>query len=51
MKKAFITILTFLMAFLTLTLTACGDGKGETVLEFTCKNSEFSDEKSIYFKE
>lgn len=51
MKKAFITILTFLMAILTLTLTACGDGKGETVLEFTCNNSEFSDEKSIYFNE
>ena len=51
MKKTFITIVACLMAILTLTLTACGDGKGETVLEFTCNNSEFSDEKSIYFNE
>ena len=48
MKKTFLTILACLMAILTLTLTACSEGKGETVLEFTCKNSEFSDEKSIY---
>ena len=51
MKKTFITMLACLMAILTFTLIACGDGKGETVLEFTCKNSEFSDEKSIYFNE
>ena len=49
MKKTFIIILACLMAILTLTLTACGDDKGKTVLEFTCNNSEFSDEKSIYF--
>ena len=49
MKKLFITLLTCLMAILTLTLTACGDNKGETVLEFTCNNSEFSDKRSIYF--
>ena len=51
MKKTFITILACLMAILTLALTACSDGKGETVLEFTCKNSDFSNEKSIYFNE
>ena len=49
MKKKFVIILACLMAIFTLTLTACGDDKGETVLEFTCNNSDFSDERSIYF--
>lgn len=51
MKKKFIIILACLMAILTLTLTACGDTKGETVLELTYRNSECSDEKSLYFNE
>ncbi|MDE6411418.1 MAG: hypothetical protein K2L02_02650 [Clostridia bacterium] len=51
MKKAFITILACLMAILALTLTACGDNKGETVLELTYRNSDCAEEKSIYFNE
>ena len=51
MKKTFITILACLMAVLTLTLAACGDGKGETVLELTYRNSNCSDEKGLYFNE
>lgn len=39
------------MAILALTLTACGDNKGETVLELTYRNSDCAEEKSIYFNE
>lgn len=51
MKKTFITVLACLMAILTLTLAACGNSKGETVLELTYRNSNCSDEKSLYFNE
>ena len=51
MKKTFMAMLACLMAILALTLTACGDGKSETVLELTYRNSNCSDEKSLYFNE
>ncbi|MDE7296168.1 MAG: hypothetical protein K2N84_02765 [Clostridia bacterium] len=52
MKKYFISILLCVITVLTLAFTACGNGKGNTVLEFTYSYStpyEYSDEKSIYF--
>lgn len=51
MKKKLIIILACLMAVLTMILTACGDNKGETVLELTYRNSDCSEEKSLYFNE
>lgn len=50
MKKYLISIL--LCVITILAFTACGSGKGNTVLEFTYNHStpyEYTDEKSIYF--
>lgn len=48
MKKVLICILIFILTVLSLGLTACED-KGETVLCFIVQNTEYSNEKSIYF--
>ncbi|MDE5547914.1 MAG: DUF4624 family lipoprotein [Clostridia bacterium] len=50
MKKYLISILLCIITILA--FTACGSGKGNTVLEFTYSHStpyEYSDEKIIYF--
>lgn len=49
MKKVFISILICILTVLSLGLTACED-KGETVLCFIVQNTEYSNEKSIYFR-
>ena len=51
MKKIFISILVCVMVVLALCFTACDYTKSETVLEFTIRNSEGSEEKDIFFNE
>lgn len=49
MKKALTILLACLMAILT--LTACSDNNGETVLELTYRDTNCSEERSLYFNE